>query len=88
MNLNAQDKSGWTALHHCVRPLSLGTFDNAEIVWTLAKAGANLNMKDKDGLTPLDMALKSGADKIAKIIQQIMKIDQKKQVGLIIVSFH
>ncbi|XP_064600796.1 poly [ADP-ribose] polymerase tankyrase-like [Liolophura sinensis] len=79
VNLNAQDKSGWTALHHCVRPLSLGTFDNAEIVWTLARAGANLNIKDKEGLTPLDIALKSGAEKISKIIQQIMNIDEKKQ---------
>ena len=59
VNLNTVDKNGWTVIHHAVCPLSFGTFDNDELVFILGKAGAKLNVKNKKGETPLDLAVKN-----------------------------
>ncbi|XP_067678954.1 poly [ADP-ribose] polymerase tankyrase-like isoform X2 [Haliotis asinina] len=77
VNLNAADKNGWTVMHHAACPLAYGTFDNDEIVFILAKAGATLNVKNKDGDTPLDLALRNGAFKIACMLQKLENISDR-----------
>ncbi|XP_046544640.1 poly [ADP-ribose] polymerase tankyrase-like [Haliotis rubra] len=77
VNLNTVDKNGWTVIHHAVCPLGHGTFDNDEIVFILAKAGTKLNVKNKDEDSPLDLALKNGAFKIARMLQKLENISEK-----------
>ena len=40
-----------------------------DVVETLLKAGANINIKDKDGKTALDYAKEKGFTKIAEILK-------------------
>ncbi|XP_071119721.1 poly [ADP-ribose] polymerase tankyrase-like isoform X1 [Haliotis cracherodii] len=77
VNLNAVDMNGWTVMHHAVCPLSHGTFDNDEIVFILAKAGAKLNGRNKNGHTPLDLAINNGAFKVARMLQKLENINEK-----------
>ncbi|CAF0707847.1 unnamed protein product [Brachionus calyciflorus] len=49
-NLNAQDSKGNTALHYCV------AFNNATVMDILLKKGASLNVVNKKGQTPIDLA--------------------------------
>lgn len=80
VNLNAVDKRGWTALHYAACSLSLGTYDNDEIVYVLVKAGAKTNIPDKDSQTPLDLALNNGAAKMAAMLQKLMQVAEKDMV--------
>ncbi len=50
-NLNYQDRSGWTALHHAV---SMG---DENIVRILLGSGARMDTPDKDGNTPLALVV-------------------------------
>ena len=50
-DVNTKDERGWTALHHSVL-----LADN-ETVMILIDNGADVNVKDGDGETPLDMAV-------------------------------
>ncbi|XP_064602038.1 poly [ADP-ribose] polymerase tankyrase-like isoform X2 [Liolophura sinensis] len=78
INLSATDRQGWTAIHHLVCPLELGTYDNEEILYVLAKAGAPLLQKDSAGLTPLDHALIRGAPRITRMLQELTGVDKTK----------
>ncbi len=82
MNLNAQDKNHWTALHHLVAPLDYGTYDNIEILKMLVDNGANLNAVDEMEMKPLDQALMRGAHKLSKAIQKLLKIPLTQWVRL------
>lgn len=77
VNMNAADSQGWTAVHHLVCPLEYGTFDNEEMLFVLAKVGADIQKKDNAGLSPLDHALIRGATKLARRLQMISGIDSK-----------
>ncbi|KAI9340157.1 ankyrin repeat-containing domain protein [Zopfochytrium polystomum] len=46
-NVNHSDHHGWTALHSSV------SSGNEEIAWLLINAGADVNARSRDGLTPL-----------------------------------
>lgn len=80
VDLDATDSQGWTAIHHAVCPLEYGTYDNAEMVFVLIKAGASLNRKDHTGLPPLEYALIRGAPKIAEMIQELGGVELQMQV--------
>ena len=81
VNLDATDRRGWTALHYVACPLEDGTYDNDELVFVLGKAGAKLNVRSFDGETPLDLALANSAPKVAAMLQTLMGVDKKNQVG-------
>ncbi|XP_025104527.1 LOW QUALITY PROTEIN: tankyrase-like protein [Pomacea canaliculata] len=72
VDLDLTDTQGLTTIHHAVCSLDYGTYDNPEMVFVLAKAGANITKRDHAGLPPLEWALLRGAPKIAKIIQEIV----------------
>lgn len=80
MDLAATDKFGWTVIHHLVSPLDYGTFDNEEMLYVLAKAGAPLDTENKQGETPLKMALRIGALKIARRLQGLLNLAADKLV--------
>lgn len=81
MNLNATDNQGWTAVHHTVCPLELGTFDNKEILTVLANCNADIQKKDRAGLSPLDHALIRGACKLAALLQKLSNVPEDKMVS-------
>ncbi|XP_061174017.1 poly [ADP-ribose] polymerase tankyrase-like isoform X2 [Saccostrea echinata] len=78
VNVNATDQQGWTAVHHTVCPLEVGTFDNVEILTVLAKCGAEIQKKDHAGLSPLDHALIRGACKLAAVLQELSGVEKDK----------
>lgn len=69
------DKNGWTAVHHAVCSLDHATFDNAEIVYLLGKAGAPLEAKNKAGETPMQLAQKTNAEKIVKVLNKLLVLE-------------
>ncbi|GFO49166.1 poly [ADP-ribose] polymerase [Plakobranchus ocellatus] len=77
VDLAKTDPEGWTALHHAVCPLAAATFDNAEIVFLLCKAGASLDVKNKAGETPADLARKHDAEKIFSQLKKLGLQDDK-----------
>ncbi|CAL1535690.1 unnamed protein product [Lymnaea stagnalis] len=75
VDLALSDKNGWSAVHHAVCSLEHATFDNAEIVYLLGKAGAPLEAKNKAGQTPMDLAQKTDAEKIAKVLNKLLALE-------------
>lgn len=63
------NKLGWTALMEAIVLGATGEKQVA-IVKFLVDAGADVNIADKDGVTPLQHAKNRGMDKIAKILIQ------------------
>jgi ankyrin repeat protein len=53
---NVQDANGKTALHYVVNPLDFGSYENVQMLLTLAKAGADVNVKDKQGACSLSLS--------------------------------
>lgn len=80
LDLSAVDKVGRSVVHHVVCPLQTGTYDSEEIVYVLSRAGARLDLADKAGETPLQLALKTGAVKLAARLQALLSVPQDKQV--------
>ncbi|CCH41444.1 Ankyrin [Wickerhamomyces ciferrii] len=62
--INAKDSAGWTAVHHA---LSEGHGDVAVL---LVKSGADYNVEDDEGLTPLKVAVD---DKVAQYFKAELK---------------
>ena len=58
---------GWTALLEAVI-LGDGGASHTEIVWLLVEAGASVNIADRDGVTPLAHAKKSGYSGMVRIL--------------------
>lgn len=56
VNVNSQDRFGWTALHWAVR------YNLQLVAETLIKAGADLNIKTLEDMTVLDVAVNSYAE--------------------------
>lgn len=68
-DVNAKNEAGWTALHHAAN------LDQLETVKMLVKAGANINARDIEGKTPLDIAKKSDFEpvRVQKYLQSLMQ---------------
>lgn len=63
------NRLGWTALMEAI-VLGDGTEKYQEIVQILKDGGANLTIPDKDGVTPLQHAQRSGFSEIIQILSQ------------------
>lgn len=61
---------GWTALLEAI-VLSDGGPRHQQIVQILVDAGANVNIADKDGVTPLQHARQKGFQEIVKILEMV-----------------
>jgi hypothetical protein len=68
INVNHVNNLGWTALLEAII-LGKGTQPWQDIVQTLVTAGANPNLPDADGVTPLRHAGSRGYTEIAKILR-------------------
>lgn len=66
VNVNHKDKHGYTALHYAAAI----DFGDTEIVDMLLKAGADGTLKNLDGNTPLDLAIKYKHQAIAERLKQ------------------
>ncbi len=81
--LDATDYEGNTAVHHLVRPLEFGTFNNTTLLKILHDAGASLTIKNADGKTPLDLALECCAKKLAQGIQSLLGVPESQWVNFV-----
>jgi ankyrin repeat protein len=68
MDINHINRLGWTALLEAII-LSEGGPKHQEIVRLLVKAKANVNLADKDGVSPLHHARQRGYADIVKILE-------------------
>jgi uncharacterized protein len=68
MDINHINRLGWTALLEAII-LSEGGPKHQEIVRLLVKAKANVNLADKDGVSPLHHARQRGYTDIVKILE-------------------
>ncbi|CAG5125123.1 unnamed protein product, partial [Candidula unifasciata] len=80
VDLSLADKNGWTAVHHAVCSLSYATFDNAEIVYILARAGAPLEAKNTFTVTDV-VADKVKPDVRADAEEMLNKLDAGSSDG-------
>jgi len=69
IRVNHVNRMGWTALHEAVI-LSDGDERHTEVVRLLVAAGADVNLEDKDGLSPLQHAKNKGFTHIIKIMEK------------------
>ena len=68
---NAEDKAGWTPLHHSsYRHMFADGTCTVEGARLLLKYGANIDAKDNEERTPLQLALASGHDEIAVFLSE------------------
>ncbi len=75
VDLSVCDQSGWTAGHHAVSSLDHATFDNSEIVYLLAKAGAPLEARNTAGQTVMDLARSTDAPNIVKVLNKLLALE-------------
>jgi ankyrin repeat protein len=64
-DINAKDYYGNTALHHAVNK---GDFD---LVETLVEKGADFNVQNEEGDTPLQIAIHEECYEIAELLKKI-----------------
>lgn len=74
-DLNAKDKSGWTALHLAARKGDL------PMVRLLVDAGADINVRGPQGQTPVDVARENNHTTIAQYLQTQVRAVQDKTGG-------
>lgn len=74
-DLNAKDKSGWTALHLAVRKGDL------PMVRLLVDAGADITVRGPQGQTPVDVARENGHTAVAQYLQAQVRAVQDKSGG-------
>ncbi|NPA58483.1 MAG: ankyrin repeat domain-containing protein [Aquificae bacterium] len=63
-DVNAQDDKGGTALHWAV------FYGHGDIVRLLLMHGANPDIKDRNGITPVDVARINGRKEMLKILEE------------------
>lgn len=68
LDVNHVNRLGWTALLEAII-LGQGKTPHQEIVRALIEAGADVNLADPDGVTPLQHARKKGFKKIAALLE-------------------
>ena len=69
-DINIQDGGGNTALHYAVRMRSLGGDSKVELAVFLIENGGDLQIQNKDGKRPPDVASREVRDRITKILNE------------------
>ena len=70
INYNKINNEGKSLIHYIVSPHPLYSYQNTEFLKSAIKGGFNSEIKDKDGLTPLDYAKKYNYIDMIKIISK------------------
>ena len=68
INIDHVNRLGWTALLEAII-LGDGGFRHSEVVRLLVEAGADINLADSNGVTPLEHARQRGFEEIIKILE-------------------
>jgi hypothetical protein len=63
-DINMQDQSGWTSLHHA------SSFGALEVVRVLLEHGADVEVKTNDGETALQVAARVGYDEVVELLRK------------------
>lgn len=71
-DIDAQDRKGWTALMHAIWDR------NYESVRLMLSRGANVDIKNNDDKTAMDIAYEIGDNKMVKLLQHSKKPSQNK----------
>jgi ankyrin repeat protein len=53
VKINAVDENGWSAVHHVINPTNFGSYENEAILKILHENGADIDLKDSNGRSPL-----------------------------------
>jgi predicted DNA-binding WGR domain protein len=77
INYNKTNKEGKSLIHYIVSLHPLYSYKNIKFLKAAVDAGFNPNIKDKDGLTPLDYAKKNNFIDMLTIISPQSKIDKQ-----------
>lgn len=72
-NVNATDKDGNTALHYAV------AMDNAEMAGVLLASGADMNIENAKGWSPLKIAEQKKVPHVTEVLQNAMVANQKAE---------
>ena len=72
-NVNATDKDGNTALHYAV------AMDNAEMAGVLLASGADMNIENAKGWSPLKIAEQKQVPHVTEVLQNAMAASQKAE---------
>ena len=81
LKYDAVDGHGWSVMHHLVNASPLGAYQNLVMLKYLTDAGVPLDLKDKQGLTPLQHALNRGATQLACAIQHKLGVPKTDWVS-------
>lgn len=74
VNLSAKDHMGRSILHYWVSPLNLGTWANLDLLEFFIFIKLPLDLKDKSGKTPFDVAKDNGYVHIAERLKNELKL--------------
>lgn len=82
VDLSHKDIMGRTIIHHIISPFNEFSYNDMSILKLLAHVGAPLDLPDKDGNTPLQLALKNKAENALETLQMLLKIPLDNQEKL------
>eukprot|EP01125_Pyxidicula_operculata_P018546 TRINITY_DN6599_c0_g1_i3.p1 TRINITY_DN6599_c0_g1~~TRINITY_DN6599_c0_g1_i3.p1 ORF type:complete len:2657 (+),score=665.91 TRINITY_DN6599_c0_g1_i3:42-8012(+) len=71
VNYNAKDEEGKTVIHHIVNPLPIGSYENAKLLYKIAKLGADINISDNAKNPPLYYAMLQDSGKMKNILSKL-----------------
>lgn len=71
-------------MHFVVNPVGFGTYENTAILDELHRAGYRFDLKDKEGLSPLDYAMEQSSGVLAAKIQEKLGARVSKAKGAIL----
>lgn len=79
VQLNTKDCNGWTVVHHLITPLPNKCHENSDVILRLlARVGVPLNMPDKQGSRPKQIALDRNLKTIVDTLHELMAVDELK----------
>ena len=79
IDFNKVNKEGKSLIHCLICPHSLYSYQNETFLKEALKKGFNPNIKDKEGLTPLDYAKKYGYKNMINILLKYKAIETKQK---------
>ena len=79
INYNKVNKEGKSLIHYIVCPHPLYSYQNVHFLKAALKSGFNPNLKDKEGLTPLDYAKEYNYKDMINILKKHKALESKQK---------
>ena len=80
IDYNKVNKEGKSLIHYIINPHTLYSYQNIIFLKDAIKSGFNINIKDKNGLTPLDYAKKYNYENMINILIKNNAIQSKQKI--------